>query len=747
MRDRDERGQKERVPQEGAAGEPDPWLDEDADPFAFPHRLSAENGEDLRAGDEGAGEEGPAGWHEAWREGLGPGDPGHLQLLARTMVGRRRRRYERRVGRRATLARPIMATVVLAIAAAAAVPVTWALSLWAATPDLDELPQHRLGVPSKIYSADGKLLGFVRANYAREPVAAKQIPAIVRKATVAIEDRRFYEHDGVDPIGVLRAAITNAEAGTIMQGGSTITQQLIRNAYTLDDTDSLQRKVDEAKLAYQLEDRHSKAEILTRYLNSIPYGTKDGRTAVGIEAAARMFFSKPARRLTLPEAALLAGLPQAPTHYNPLARPKAARKRRGQVLEAMRRAEMITPAEMRSAKRAPLGLRPSDRYTTRREPALFALAEQELIERYGAATVRRGGLEAKITINPKMQKQAAEAIAATLGRKGDPDSAIATIDPHSGAILALVSSTPYERSQFDLAVQARRQPGSAFKTFVLAAAVRAGVDPATTYYTSRPLNLYLPEYGSWDVSTYDGSYIGSVSAAQAMLSSDNSVYAQLALDVGPKRVAETARELGVRSQLDGLPAEALGGLEVGVSPLEMASAYATLAAGGVYRKPTILRRVKHPGGRIDKPARQKGKRVMSDGEAAVVTDVLTQNVIAGTGTAARLGGCPVAGKTGTTDDYKDAWFVGYTPLLATATWVGYADEPRPMTSVHGIAVAGGTFPAQIFGRYMRRAIGRSCEDFPAPEKPAQLAPLQAGFAAGDSTGYPVIAPHDEADVH
>lgn len=617
-------------------------------------------------------------------------------------------------------------------------PVGWVLALWVEAPELDELPQHRLGTPSRIYSADGKLLGFVRADYAREPVSGKQIPALVRKATVAIEDRRFYEHDGVDPIAALRAAVVNAGAGKVMQGGSTITQQLVRNAYTMDDTDSLERKLAEAKLAWQLEERLSKAEILTRYLNSIPYGAVDGRTAVGIEAAARMFFSKPARKLTLAEAALLAGLPQAPTLYNPLTHPKAARMRRSQVLEAMVEAEMISQHEARRARQAPLRLNPSDRYSKRRQPALFQLAEQELIRRYGAARVRRGGLVATITVDPKMQQQAGEAIASTLSQDGDPDAAVATIDPRTGAILAVVSSVPYERSQFNLAAQGRRQPGSAFKTFVLAAAVHAGIDPNTTYYYSRPLSLYLPEYGHWEVSTYDGSYIGYVSVAQATLSSDNSVYAQLTLDIGPERVAEMARKLGVRSPLQGLPAESLGGLEVGVSPLEMASAYATLAAGGVYRKPTILRRVKHPDGKVDRPVRQEGKKVLTDGEAAVVTEILEQNVIAGTGTRAQLDGCPVAGKTGTTDDHKDAWFVGYTPLLATASWVGYAAEPRPMTSVHGIAVAGGTFPAEIFGRYMRRAIGRSCKDFPAPKEPARLEPLHSGYAGGYEGGYPVI---------
>src|SRR5688572_22571854 len=274
----------------------------------------------------------------------------------------------------------------------------------------------------------------------------------------------------------------------------------------------------------------------------------------------------------------------------------------------------------------------------------------------------------------------------------------------------MASSGTYKDRNFNLAAQGHRQPGSAFKTFVLVTALRQGVDPNSTTYTSKPLDLVVPEYGPWKVSTYDDSYGGTMDLVQATLRSDNTVYAQLDIDLGPKNVRETAEMMGITTQLDGIPAEGLGGLRLGVSPLEMANAYATLASYGIRNEPKAITRVEFPDGKADELGKPKRKRVFPEWVAYEATKILEQNVLGGTGTAAQIG-CDAAGKTGTTDNFNDAWFAGYTPHLSAAVWVGYPNALIEMRSVHGISVAGGTFPAQIWGSFMGVAKGANCDSF------------------------------------
>jgi penicillin-binding protein 1A len=340
-----------------------------------------------------------------------------------------------------------------------------------------------------------------------------------------------------------------------------------------------------------------------------------------------------------------------------------------------------------------------------------------------------------------MQEWGRQAINGQLPYSTDPSSAIVAIDPKTGYIKAMASSGTYKDRSFNLAAQGHRQPGSAFKTMVLATAIRQGIDPDSTVYVSKPLALNVPGYGIWNVRTYSNSYGGAMNIRQATLVSDNTVYAQLDVDVGPKEVAETAKLLGIKTKLDGIPSEGLGGLRLGVSPLEMANAYATLAAGGIRSEPQAIRKVVFPDGKVDNLGKPKRKRVMTDGEAYEVTKILEANVQGGTGTRASVG-CPTAGKTGTTDDFNDAWFVGYTPHLAAAVWVGYPNALVEMRSVHGISVAGGTFPAGIWHDFMTRAKGSNCSGFPAPSQPAQLSSSYGGHSAnglkpspGSSTYY------------
>jgi penicillin-binding protein 1A len=640
---------------------------------------------------------------------------------------KQRRRQTRGTHKARNLVIVGLGVVAAILAIAVASVVGYVISIAATTPNIDELKPVNKGETSAVYAANRRLLGYVRSSIVRQPVVESDMPEDARNATVAIEDSRFYKHHGVDFEGIVRAAMKNLQNRKTLQGGSTITQQLVRALYIKDPTRDFKRKVREAKLASELEDEHPKHWILTSYLNNVPYGTVNGETAVGIEAASEIYFSKHAEELTLDQAALLAGLPQAPSDYNPFKNPSAALARRNQVLQAMVKSHYISPARGAAAARKPLGLRAGSKYFRRAEPYFFDYVSELLIEKYGLNTYRRGGLKVYTTIDPSLQQTARKSIENVLNQPDDPSSAIVAIDPRNGYIRAMASSGSYRRRNFNLAAQGHRQPGSTFKTFVLTAAVLKGVDPNAVSYVSKPLALQLPDGQTWKVKTYGGDYAGRINLTRATLRSDNTVFAQLDLDVGPKDVAKTARMMGIRTKLDSLPAEGLGGLRLGVSPLEMADAYATLASGGVRHRPVAITKVKFPDGKTDDLGEVKGKRVMTDGQAYEVTKVLKLNMQQGTGVNANYG-CPAAGKTGTTDNFTDAWFVGYEPRLATATWVGYPNALVEMRSVHGIEVAGATFPSQIWNEFMTVAHRGYCSDFPQPQTPFQASPWYGKYS-------------------
>jgi penicillin-binding protein 1A len=583
---------------------------------------------------------------------------------------------------------------------------------------LSSLTPVGIGQNSFVYAADNSLLGSIPAEKNRQPVADSQIGPWVPKATVAIEDRRFYTHGGIDPKGIVRALWEDVRHGKVVQGGSTITQQLVRNLYISRER-TIQRKLKEACLAIKLSHTWSKRKILNAYENQVYYGNH----AYGIEAAAQTYFSKPAAKLTLAESALLAGLPQAPSDFDPFHAPQKALARRDEVLRAMLANYDITRSQYDQASAERLHLQAGRLYTRIREPYFFSYVRDQLIAQYGAATVRSGGLNVYTTIDPRFQNAARSAIRRTLNLKTDPAAALVAINPGNGAIRAMTAVTPGSSgNQFNLVAQARRQPGSTFKVFVLAAAVEQGMNPSSTYYTSAPFHYQPDPYTpAWNVSTYDHTYAGTISVTSATLRSDNSVYAQLTLDVGPQKVAEMAHRLGVESPLDdhGAYVPSIGLGSIPVSPLDEASAYATLAAGGIYSKPMAIRKVVLASGKEDTDAgwgKPQRKRVLSEGVAWQVTQVLQQNVLAGTGVAANFGR-PAAGKTGTTENHADAWFSGYVPQLQATVWVGYPRGEIPMENVHGIAVAGGTFPAQIWHLFMQDAVGKlPVKQFPAPDR-------------------------------
>ncbi|HET6399143.1 MAG TPA: transglycosylase domain-containing protein [Candidatus Thermoplasmatota archaeon] len=397
-----------------------------------------------------------------------------------------------------------------------------------------ELEQIVLGQNTRVYDRDGKLLGVIAGETNRTQVRAAQLPRVLRDATIAIEDKRFYDHDGVDYYRLVGAAVRDLALGEPRQGGSTITMQLVKNLYAGGEERTLERKIEESYLAFQYEKKYTKEQILTRYLNGVFYGNN----AVGVQAASLTYFNKPVWAISLPQAALLAGLPQAPSAYDPFSNPRAAKTRRNVVIQEMANQGYITQAHADRAKKAGLGLNRGDIYEApRRDGYFFEYVRQDLIKRYNRRAVQGGGFRVYTTIDEQLQKDAREAIRSNLPLPEDPAAAIVMIDSRTGYIRAMQSSQDFSRnSQFNLATQALRQPGSTFKTFVLAAAVEKGMNPQTTSYVSRPLKFDDPTWGPIDVSTYSNTYSGRTSVAAATLRSDNSVYTQMTLDVGPDAV-------------------------------------------------------------------------------------------------------------------------------------------------------------------------------------------------------------------
>jgi penicillin-binding protein 1A len=584
--------------------------------------------------------------------------------------------------------------------------------------DLNTLRPVEIGANSFVYAKDGSLLGSIPAERNREPVSSSRMSKWLPSATVAIEDRRFWQHGGVDYVGIARAAWNDVSAGKVVEGGSTITQQLVRNLYTGQEK-TFTRKIKEACLAIKLAQKWPKQKVLDEYLNTVYYGNH----AYGVEAAAQTYFSKHAKDLTLLQSALLAGLPQAPSVYDPFHNPDAAVDRRAEVLAAMERSGDITPARYRQAlKSTKLVLKPGRIYSTIKQPYFFSYVLDELEREYGANTVREGGLKVYTTIDPRLQRNANKAINDILPYRTDPAAAIVSVEPGTGAIRAMTAIVRKAKNEFNLAAQSARQPGSTFKTFVLASAIEKGIDPDSTYYTSAPFTCVVGPWCSsakpWDVHTYDNTYRGTESVTRATLQSDNTIYAQLTLDVGPSYVWNFARRLGVHLPPSSKPVASIGLGTLAVSPLDMAAAYATFPAMGIYAKPMAITKVILPGGKVDTSSgwgKPQTKRAVAQGVAWKVNDILRQNAQYGTGAGSGDGIHPNAGKTGTTENHADAWFDGYTRQLSTVVWMGYQSGEIPMTNVHGQSVAGATFPVPIWHEYMAAALwNHPAIDFATP---------------------------------
>lgn len=568
----------------------------------------------------------------------------------------------------------------------------------------------RPAVSSQVFDSHGRLITTLHSDQNRLPIDINKVPQNLQNAFIAAEDNRFYEHIGIDPIGIFRAIFANLTNRGIAQGGSTITQQLAKNAF-LSQEQTLKRKIQEAMLALEIEHKYSKKEILEMYMNQIYFG----QGAYGIQTAAKTYFNKDVNELTLTQCAMLAGLPKSPNYYSPFNNLNEAKKRKNVVLDQMVKYGYVSAAEAEDAKNQDLGLSKSHQSKEADEYASFIdYVSQQVAKKYGDDALYKEGLKIYTTMDVDKQHAAVRAMRNLPNNYTDengltqPQAAIVSIDPKTGHILAMVGGRGQD--SFNRASMAVRQPGSAFKPFVYLTALQHDMTPDTT------MNDQPVTYGSWSPKNAGGSYSGTMTLCDALAHSVNTIAVQLADQVGTKNIIANAKKMGITTldAKDDNLAMALGGLTKGVTPLEMASAYGTFANKGVHVKPTAIVKILDRNGNVLEDASTLEKeetktRVMSEREAYEMTTMLEGVIDHGTGTAAAIGR-PAAGKTGTTDDNKDAWFVGYTPDIVTAVWIG--DD----TGSHSLGeIYGGTIPAEIWKDYMSSATSdESGGDFSAP---------------------------------
>jgi penicillin-binding protein 1A len=570
----------------------------------------------------------------------------------------------------------------------------------------------------------GARLASLNAGVDRVNVKLSEVPDVVQQAVLAAEDRNFFRHGGVDPVGIIRAFVNDVRNRGSLQGGSTITQQYVKNYY-LGAERTIWRKLREAVLSIKVERKLSKREILERYLNTIYFG----RGAHGVEAASRAYFGKDVDVIGLKEAAYLAGLIRAPHLADALKDPTVAEQRRHRTLLAMRRARMISEADVQDVEGTPLGQYVIDQ--AKLEPKIVGekygtgyfvdYVRRQLERDYGGARVFGGGLIVKTTLDQKMQRQAYDAVYGTLNQAGDPAGALVAVDDN-GNVKAMVGGKDFETSKVNLAVGfggggTGRQAGSTFKPFLLAETVREGYTVESSF--PAPKKIVIPRANNgkdWEVENYEEKDFGNeVNLIDATRNSVNTVYAQLVVTLGASKLKAMAQDLGIKSPLPAVNSLALGTAEV--SPMEMAGAFSTFSDRGEHVDPRTILEVKSPDGRVlyKAPAKPERKRVLTTKQADVVNFVLRQVAERGTGTGASFGrvGSLIA-KTGTTNDYGDAWLVGGTTKLTAAVWMGFPEGPaHTMEDVRGIKVTGGSFPATIFKRFMQNATrGMSLGSFP-----------------------------------
>ena len=681
-----------------------------------------------------------------------------------------------------------MAFVLLGLGVIAAISTLFGMLMAVASdlPALENQAQFRNATNSKLLADDkggpeghGTEFATLTGNQNRILLEEGDISPNIRAAVIAIEDRRFYQHEGVDYKGIARAFWQDVLSQSAAQGGSTITQQFVKNALSAQGSRTVFQKLREAAVAYHMERQWTKQKILTQYLNSVYFGNG----AYGIEAAMRTYFGegdaaedlpvapaeeladdedKAAKNASPEQAALLAGLIASPTLYNPVENPRRATARRDLVLQRMLDQGSITPEQYQLAVETQVPgedqVHPPSPEST--QPYFSSWLTQQLVDRYRPGRVFGGGLTIKTTLDPELQAAAEEAITQRLGAIG-PSASLVAIENRTGAVKAMVGGTSFEEKPFNLATNGHRQPGSAFKPFTLIAALNKGVSPDATFASHKKI-FPVPnsKREKFVVNNYEDQYAGVASLWSATSTSDNSVYAELGIKVGTRRIARLARRMGIRTPVSTNPAMTLGGLEEGVTPLEMAYAYSTIANKGRrvsgslapnLRSPVAIKSVTGPG--IEEKNERREKRVFDESVGETAHQMLAGVISGGTGKAAQIGEF-AAGKTGTTENYGDAWFVGFNKELTVAVWVGYPDKLQPMlTEYRGNEVAGGTFPAEIWHDFMTSWIGireqqeaergEDKEEEQAPITPAPAAPVPPAESAAPA-GAPAGEDEDAA---
>jgi penicillin-binding protein 1A len=703
-----------------------------------------------------------------------------------TVVTLRPHFKRREPGRKVRIRKLRLFALLLGLGALAAVSTVFGM-LMAVASDLPRLerPTQRNSV---LFDRDGSEIGVLTGNEKRLFLKEEEIAPVMKHAVIAIEDRRFYTNDGVDLRGIARALYQDVVQQKVVQGGSTITQQFVKNALAAQDERTLFQKLREAALAYHLSRKWSKEQILRNYLNAIYFGNG----AYGIEAAARTYFqanhpgcdekSSPrpcASGLEPHEAALLAGMVASPSAYDPIANPEASLARRNLVLQYMRQQDFLTAEQYDDAVEQPLpdrgDLQPPAEDTE--YPYFTSWVKQQVVDRLGggqegARLAFEGGLQVKTTIAGELQAAADQAIEAWLPNREGPRAALVALHNRTGEVRAMVGGDDYSESAFNLATQGRRQPGSAMKPFILAEALRQGVSP-NSVWTSKKMTFDVPRSREvFTVNNYEDAYSGLTTLARATTFSDNAVFSQVGIKIGTAKIARLAERMGIRTNVSTNWAMTLGGLRQGVTPLDMAHAYETFASGGdlVYGTlspgsdnprdqrapgPVGILRIEHqedededfkpiklPDG--DRAVNRPRRRNVLEKSVAEQVGALLQNVVkVGTGTRAQVGDVPISGKTGTTEGYGDAWFVGWTPDYTIAVWVGYPNEFRSMkTEFQGESVAGGTFPAGIFKTFVESLLRID----PLPEEEEEETPPTAPVpgATVAPTPVPTEPPADAA---
>jgi penicillin-binding protein 1A len=604
---------------------------------------------------------------------------------------------------------------------------------------------------STIFAADGSVLATLYLDENRTIVDLKHVAPVAQQAVLAIEDDGFYRHGAINVPSVFRAMLANLIAGRITQGGSTITQQLVKNAVIGTSAQTFSRKFQEAAVAIRMEQRYSKDQILEMYLNEVYFGNG----VYGIGTASQYYFRRPVSKLMLPQAALLAGLIASPEADNPVTHPKRALARRNEVLDRMEQLGWISAEKGAKARAAPLHLSASAGSTRQRVQPFFVhyITDSILADEHGQFdafgktydqrkhTLFQGGLKIYTTIVPKWQRFAQQAVrqSPAISSSKGPDASLVSVDVRTGAIRAMLSGKDYRRDQLDLVWHGRRQTGSAFKPFTLVAAIQDGFTPYKVYSSKSPFCSPLWQSRTGCVSNAEGAGdSGYIDLWRATQDSVNVVFAQLALDVGADKIAAAAHRMGITSPLLAVPSITLGTNDV--STLDMASGYSTLANEGVHCKPFAIVRVLLPGGRRLYQHHPQCKKAIDPGIAHLVTAMLQRVVCCGTGTAANIGR-PIAGKTGTAQDYTNVYFAGYTPQIATAVWVGFPQGQVPMDSYYGHSVYGGTVAAPIWHAFMAKAVaGLPVQGFaPPPPQPSGNVPDVVGLSIHDARGLVVKA--------